>query len=226
MKPYVATNRDSNWHSSSGSSMVEVLVVVAIATILTSLAVPQMLATRRWIRSTALPQEIAGELRFTRQQAMSQRQAFTFQYDDSTKKVTIFDHNNVANATAACNMTAIAVLSASGFPNTTCTTTVMTVPLAGSGGLPTSEVTYGIPSGISATTLGDTTTMTALSSSKVLVTFQSDGSIADSSGSPNRALFFYNNVVPNQTAAAVSVLGMSGRVKVWRYDTSASKYAE
>lgn len=156
---------------------------------------------------------------------MSQRQAVTFQYDDATKQVTIYDHNNVNNG--GCNMTWTQLVAASGFPATACTTTLLSVPLAGSGGLPTSEVSYGVPAGISVTTLSDTTPPTALTSSKVYITFQPDGSVIDAAGAPlSRALFFYNNKVPTQTASAVSVLGVSGRVRVWRYDTNASAYAE
>jgi Tfp pilus assembly protein FimT len=209
--------------------MVEMLAVVAIGTILTSVAIPQMISARRLIRSTALPRQVETQLRLAKQLAMSQRQAFTFQYDDSTKQITIFDHNNVnpSNPGSSCNLSGTLILTATGFPSTACTTVYVTIPLAGGGGLPTSEVSYGIPAAISNGTLGDNTTLTALSSGKITVTFQSDGSVVDTNGNPvNRSLFFYNNQVPTQTAAAVSVLGAAGRVKVWRYNVSGSKYDE
>src|SRR5713101_117832 len=117
-----------------------------------------MMSDRRLMRSATLPREVSAQLRFTRQQAMSQRQAFTFQYDDSAKQITIFDHNNVGNATPSCNMPGTQVLTASGYPNTACTTIALTVPLA-IGGLAASEISYGIPSGIISTTLSDNTTL-------------------------------------------------------------------
>jgi len=201
------------------------MMVVTIAAILISVAVPQMLSARRLLRSTAMAREIASQLRFTRQQAMTQRQAFTFQYDNATKTVKIFDHNNNNNANAACNISGVAVLAASGYPNTSCTTVVTTVPLAS--GANASELTYGIPGGITNTTLDDGTTLTALSAGRVNITFQSDGSIVDNAGNyTTPALFFYNTQVPTQTASAISVLGAAGRIKVWRYNTSASKFAE
>ena len=216
-----------SWQSDSGNSIVEVLIVLTIAGILTSVAIPQVISSQRLIRSASLPREIASQLRYTRQQAMSQRQAVTFQYDDSTKRVTIYNHHNVNNPTTTCNLSGAAILTASNFPATVCTTTLLSVPLAGGAGLPTTEVSYGIPTGISVTTLSDLTALTALSSSKVNITFQPDGSVIDSSGAPTgRALFFYNNRVPGQTASAISVLGVSGRVRVWRYDPNASAYAE
>jgi len=178
------------------------------------------------MRTSAMARIIASQMRFVRQQAMTQRQAFTFQYDNATKSIKVFDHNNNNNATAACNMTGVQVLAASGYPNTSCTTLVSSTPLA-SGTLAT-EITYGIPSGISNTTLDDGNTLTALSGSGLVnVTFQSDGTVVDNTGGFTTAtLFFYNSQVPTQTASAISVLGAAGRVKIWRYSTSASKFAE
>jgi Tfp pilus assembly protein FimT len=217
MKAQVTTRKGQGRHSESGKSVVEVLAVIAIASILTAVAVPQVLSARRLIRSNALSREVSTQLRFARQQAMSQRQAFTFQYDNSLKKVNIIDHQAAGPA----------VLSAAGYPNTAGSITVLSIPLAGSGGLPTSEVSFGVPTGITATTLGDNTTPTSLSSNKLNITFQPDGTVVDSNGNTtNRTLFFYNNVVPSQTASAISVLGAAGRIKIWRYSTSASQYVE
>jgi Tfp pilus assembly protein PilE len=217
MKAQVATRHPQRWHSNSGTSMVEILSVVAIATILTAVAVPQIISSRRLIRSASLPREIASQLRYARQQAMSQRQAFTFVYNDSTKQISIIDHQ----ATGA------ALLSATGYPNTTGSVTALTVPVGGGGGLPASEVTFGVPTGITATTLGDTSTPTALVSNKLTVTFQPDGTVVDANGNAtNRTLFLYNNQVPNQTAFAISILGTAGRIKIWRYTTSANAYVE
>lgn len=209
--------KDQHWHSHSGRSMVEVLAVVAIATILTAVAVPQVISARRLIRSSALPREIATQLRYARQQAMSQRQAFTFVYDDSTKQITIIDHQAFGGS----------LVTAPGYPNTAGSITVLTVPVGG-GGLPASEVTFGVPTAITNTTLGDTATPTALVNNKLTVTFQPNGTVQDNAGNavPFRTLYFYNNKIPTQTACAISVLGSAGRIKIWRYTTSASQYLE
>jgi Tfp pilus assembly protein FimT len=216
MKAQVAKRGTQSWSSNSGRSLVEVLAVVAIATILTAVAVPQVISARRLIRSAALPREIATQLRYARQQAMSQRQAFTFVYDNSAKTITIIDHQASGPG----------ILNLSGYPNTAGSITALTIPVGG-GGLPASEVTFGVPSGITATTLGDTSTPTALVSNKLTITFQPDGTVVDANGNPvNRTLFFYNNIIPNQTACAISILGSGGRVKIWRYTTSANQFVE
>ena len=225
METQFATDGNHKRHSENGRSIIETLMVVAIASILTSVTLPQVISTRRLLRSASLPREIAAQLRFARQQAISQRQVFTFQYDDSTKQINIIDHNNRNNTNASCNVTGQAIMADPSYPNTTCAVTVLTVPLGG-GSLPTGELSFGVPSGISAT-LSDTATLTALVSNKINITFQQDGTVIDAFGNPtNRALFLYNNKIPNQTASAVSVLGSAGRIRVWRYDTSASKFAE
>lgn len=207
--------------------MIEALTVVVVAAILTSVAIPQLISARRLIRSAALPREMLAQLRYTRQQAMSQRQAFTFQYDDTNKQIRIIDHNNTNNATSACNVTGAAIMADASYPNTACSTTVMTIPLTGRIVLPASELSFGIPSGVTVSTLSDNTTPTALAGGRLNVTFQPDGTVIDASGNySNRTLFVYNNKVPRETAAAISILGVSGRIKVWRLDSATDKYVE
>ena len=227
MNTQATTQETQIWHSSSGRSIVETLMVVTIAAILGAVAVPQLISARRLMRSAALPREVVAQLRFAKQQAMSQRQAFTFQYDDSTKQIKIIDHNNNGNATASCNVLGKDIVGDSSYPNTACSTTALIVPLGG-GPVPAADISIGVPSAISgASTLDDTTTPTSLVSNKLNITFQPDGSVIDAAGNPiNRTLFLYNNRVPTQTAVAISVLGAAGRVKIWRYSSSVNKYAE
>ncbi len=228
MNSKATIEKPQSWHSASGQSVIETLVVIAIASVLGAVTLPQIISARRLMRSAALPREIVTQLRFAKQQAMSQRQAFTFQYDDSTKQIRIIDHNNNGNTTSSCNVAGTAVLADSLYPNTTCSTTVLTVPL-GSGAVPAADITIGVPTGLpgAASTLDDATTPTSLTASKLNITFQPDGSVIDVNGNPvNRTLFLYNNRAANETAVAISVLGAAGRVKVWRYSTSVNKYAE
>ena len=209
--------KTKKWPSESGRSLVEILTVVAVASILVAVAVPQVISARRLLRSASFPREVTAQLRYARQQAMSQRQAFTFEYDDAAKQITIIDHQT----------SGAGVLAMSNYPNTAGSITALTVPVGGGGGLPASDVSFGVPSGITVTSLGDSSTPTALTANKLTITFQPDGTIVDANNNPtNRTLFFYNNKIPNQTACAISVLGSSGRIKIWRYTTSAGQYVE
>lgn len=216
------------------------LVVLAIVATLTAFAIPVVVTQRRLIRSTTLMREISSQLRYTRQLAISQRQSITFQYDDTAKQIRILNHNNNQSAIPACNVSRTAILGAAGFPDTACSTVVTTVPLT-QGGLAKTEISYGIPAGspplpvgapvIPVTKLDDNILMTALvpagAGGKVNITFQADGSVIDAAGIPlDRALFFFNNAAAQATASAVSVVGASGRVKVWRYTLNGNKYDE
>jgi prepilin-type N-terminal cleavage/methylation domain-containing protein len=200
-----------------GHSLIEMLCVVALIGLLSSLALPQLLVQRRLSRSVAVTREIMATLRHTRQLAMSQRQAFTFQYNNTTKQVSIIDHNSNTGA---------AMLLDPSYPNTAGSQVVSATPLAADASL-SSEITYGIPSGAPAGALADGISLTALLNSQINITFQPDGSVIDGAGNPvGRAMYIYNNRAAQATAAAISVIGASGRVKIWRYDAVANVYAE
>jgi Tfp pilus assembly protein FimT len=192
------------------------LIVVALIGALTSMAIPQLVAERRLSRSVGITREIQTQMRLTRQLAMSQRQAFTFQYDNIAKQISIIDHNSNPGGP---------ILLDPSYPNTAGSKVVTAIPLAESG--VSSEITYGIPSGLPNGALGDGIPKTALVNNQLNITFQPDGSAIDVSGDPKGcALFIYNSKVPAGTASAISVLGASGRVKIWRFSAAANRYAD
>lgn len=199
-----------------GHSLIEMLIVVAMIGVLSSLALPQLLAERRLSRTVAVNRDILTQLRHARQLAMSQRQAITFQYDNVSKQVSIIDHNS--------NPGPVLLIDPS-YPNTLGSIVISATPLtAGTSVNP--EISYGIPAGVPIAPLGDGIPMTALINNKVNITFQPDGSVIDAAGNPvGRALFIYNNKAPKATASAISIMGASGRVKIWRYDSGANLYA-
>lgn len=230
--------------SSRGFTLIESLIVLVIMGIITAVAIPAMVAQRRLLRSTAVMREIMTQLRYARQLAMSERQSITFNYDDATKLITIINHhNNHKNddpVFPGCTLGRKEILVAPGYPGTSCSRVVITYSLT-QGGLTASELAYGIPAGspplpagapvIPTTKLDDNIVMTPLTPAgaggKLNITFQNDGSVIDTVGIPvDRAMFFFNNLAAQSTASAVSVVGASGRVKVWRYSLNGNHYVE
>jgi prepilin-type N-terminal cleavage/methylation domain-containing protein len=212
-----------------GFSLVEMMVVLVVIGLMSAFAIPQLMTQRRLARSAGLTREIMANMRRARQMAMSERKAFTFSYDDVAKTITIIDHNNDRSDPNSGK----AVLTAGGYPNTTGSTIVSTYAL-GTEGLVADDIKYGIPTGLPGTAsaaLDDGVSLTALVSNKLNVTFQRDGSVIKSTGIASDripqdiGLYIYNNKAPAATAAAISVLGASGRVKIWRYN-NVTKYVE
>ncbi len=190
-----------------GLSVVELLVVIAIIAIISVIALPQINSARRQLRFGGVTREVLTQLRYARQQAMSTRVAHTFRYDDQSKQIIIINNGEV------------------GVGNSRPDQVVRTVSLAGTG-LDPSEIVYGVLPGAS-TSLPDGTSPTPLSNGRVDIIFQPDGSVVNSAQLPvGYALFFYNQSYPKETAAAISVLGAAGRVKVWRFDPNANAYRE
>jgi hypothetical protein len=155
---------------------------------------------------------------------MSRRQAFTFQYDHPNQRIQIIGPIPAGGA----------AIADANYPNNTGSSVVLTLPITGlstgefNEGIPTTST--GLPAGaptIPTGPLGDGVSRTTLSSGRLNITFQPDGSVIDSTGAPsNKALFFFNNKAAQQTASAISVIGASGRIKTWRYTTNGNKYAE
>lgn len=208
-------------------TIIELLIVIAIIATVSAIAIPELTSARRLYRSAGIAREIFTELRFARQQAMSQRQVFTFRYDNVSKQISIIDHQEtgITYDPVSGNMVRIdgsTTLTANEKPDVT----VRTIPLSG-GGVPAGDIAYGKPAGIPAGALDDSTTMSQLVNGQINVAFQPDGSVLDSNRNPiNHALFICNKQSPTATASAISVLGSAGRIKLWRYDGNAKRYIE
>ncbi len=188
----------------SGFSMPELVIVLLIIIIIGLIALPQVNSSRRLFRFAAMQRQIAATLTEARQQAMAQRRAITFRYDDSSRRTIIYG-GSFGTLNDARNRIEM---------------------LAGSG-VAVSDIIYGRPAGATAAALRDASNLTSLNAGNLDITFQPDGSVIDAGNNPtNTAMFFYYNLYPEKMAFAVSVLGAGGRVKVWRYSQSVNQYVE
>lgn len=196
--------KDINTAKNKGFSIPELLIVLFVAAIILVLALPQLISSRRLMKFSVMQNQIAATMIETRQEAMSQRKAITFCYDDRTKQLITY-----GGTFGAFGDSKNKVVELSGF------------------GVDKTEIRYGRPSGATTAALSDTTNITSLTRSMVELTFQPDGSVIDASNNPqNNALFFYHSKYQKDAAFAVSILGAGGRIKVWRYSKGINAYVE
>lgn len=187
-----------------GFSLPELVIVLLVLAILVTLALPQVITSRRLFRFSAMQRQIAASLTDARQEAMGQRTPVTFRYDNNTKEIKIYGGKYGASGDSKN----------------------LVIQLAGSG-LESNDVIYGRPPGVSTAALGDGTNQTNPTSNAIEITFQADGSVIDASNNPqNFTMFFYHTKHAKETAFAISVLGAGGRVKAWRYNKQLNKYIE
>ena len=199
-----AVKTEKNRTKEKGFSLPEVIVVLLIGAILLVLALPQLISSRRLMKFSAMQRQVAASLIEARQEAMSQRRAVTFCYEDRNKQLIIY-----GGSFGAFGDPKNKVHDLTGF------------------GVEAIDLKYGRPSGVSTASLSDSANMTSLSRSMVEITFQPDGSVLDASNNPqNNALFFYHAKYNKDAAFAVSILGAGGRIKVWRFSKGVNAYVE
>ena len=198
------TNTKDKFIKQKGFSLPELVIVMLILAILVTLALPQIISSRRLFRFSGMQRQITASLRDARQEAMGQRTPITFRYENNTKEIKFYGGKYGASNDSKNLVT----------------------PLSGSG-LEAADLLYGRPSGVSTGALGDGTNLTELTANAVEITFQADGSVIDASGNPqNFSMFFFHTKHDQETAFAISVLGAGGRAKFWRYNKQTNQYVE
>src|SRR4051812_43205293 len=79
--------KDIKLKKQKGFSLPELVVVLLVAAIILVMALPQILSSRRLFRFSGVQRQISTSLREARQEAMSQRKAITFRYDNASKSL-------------------------------------------------------------------------------------------------------------------------------------------
>lgn len=191
-------------HDQKGFSLPELIIVLIIISILVTLALPQIISSRRLFRFSSMQRQIAASLVQARQDAMSDRTTITFRYDNANKRIIFFGGKYGA---AGDDKNRIEEMSGSG--------------------LDSYDIIYGRPADVSTNPLGDGTNLSILNNNTLDITFLPDGSVRDTNNNPlNKTMFFYHDKHQDETAFAVSVLGAGGRAKLWRYNPESNSYVE
>lgn len=217
-----------------GASLLEMVIVLTIAGILGAIALPQLIASRRLVRSAAVIREMTTQMRLARQLALSKRKAYTFVYDDVAKDMKVIgpiDSGIVALSDASYPSNVATVTNPSG-------SSVQAVSAINQQGLYGADFIYGMPTltpAVPNVALLDGVSLTPMvggcgptATNKLCITFQPDGSVINRvTGNPeSKGMFVYNNQAAKETATAISVLGSSGRIKIWRYIPNGNIYSE
>ena len=191
-------------HSQKGFSLPEMVIVLLVLAILITLALPQILSSTRLFRFSSMQRQMASSITQARQEAISERQAVTFRYDNANKRMILFGGKYGAFGNEKNSVQ----------------------EMSGSG-VNAYDIIYGRPAGASTDALGDGTNLSGLTNNFQDITFLPDGSVRDTNNNPvNKTLFFYYDKYREDTAFAISVLGAGGRTKVWRYNKQTNRYVE
>lgn len=184
--------------------MPELVVALLVGAIIVVLALPHYFSIRQLRAFGVFQQKVTLGVGQARTEALSQRKTVTFRYDEKTGRAFIWGGSFGAAGDARNKTIDLSVDDLDG-----------------------ADVKFGQPPGISVERLADTSRPAKSVSGYVDLTFQPDGTMIDQDKYPDsRAIFFYHDKYRTSSAFAVSVLGGSGRVKAFKYRSSANDYIE
>jgi prepilin-type N-terminal cleavage/methylation domain-containing protein len=138
----------------NGFSLIELIIVMAIISILVGFALPQVAASKRALRWEGISREITSQLRYARQQAIAQEKSFIVEYNDADKTLVTSNEDG---------------------------SVIRRVSLVG-GGVGLNEFVYGLPTELPTTakSLPDKTNLTDIKDGKVSIVFTPNGGTSSS----------------------------------------------
>jgi prepilin-type N-terminal cleavage/methylation domain-containing protein len=174
-----------------GFSLLEVIVVLVIALVVSSFAIIQIRSIQRNLRAEAAYQTVVMQLRRARQEAIDRRRVHRVSF--SAPRTIIIDRINSATDVPASTPVEISRLD-----------------------LP-ADIQYQLAEVAAPTTLDNITLAEALNfSTDDLIWFQPDGSALDTSGRIRSGSICIARPNDPPSTRAVTLLGATGRIKGWR----------
>ncbi len=180
-------NRRSPWRHQAGMSLIEVLIALCITAILASMAVVQIGAARPALQADGAMRAMMSQLNAARETAVAQRRNVQLVFTNPNR-LQLVRQNLPLGTTVLRTIELEAGVQFHQF------LPAMDTPDA-----------FGVTGG-------------ALSfNSALTITFNSDGMLIDSGGSPINGTIFLAQPSARQTARAVTILGSTGRVRGYRW---------
>ena len=197
-----------NSKSQSGFSLAELLIVIAIMSILTVISVFALRSSKRSYAPDDEANQIVSFFREAHQRALSQRQTQRVTIDRANKVVRLMDEGLLPGGDE--------VEIIRGTLNGTVTMTQPNIPLT-STPMPPPPAPYNYNAAV----------FDAFQVSQYR--FKADGSVTDSVGNSLSATFYFlpvdGTTDPNgNLVRAVTLFGPSGSTRAWKYDTAQAKF--
>jgi Tfp pilus assembly protein FimT len=191
--------------------MAEMMVVIGIIMIIASIALFSFNNVLPTIRADSAMQFFQSQLRQAREVSIDQRRNIQVTFQGSGEMVTVRQNLNLATT-----------------PPTVISTTTLSDYL-----LDPSQLSYRLVTGVPDTPDGFNTPSVCVTSSGICfnnttcgspavlpcaITFQSDGTVVNSSGAYTNGTIFLGAGTNPQSARAITILGATGRIKGYRYN--------
>lgn len=198
LQPKIRHSKDNLRKSQAGFSITELMIVIAVGTVITAMAIVQLQPSLQNFKATAAEDQVKATLRQAREYAVSQRRtvALTFTNDAYGNPEIQLNDYTVSFGVQALNATPLLV-----------------VPVGSSsqfvlfGGMPDTPDNFGNKAALcfggNAYAAGS------------IVKFQSDGTFTDIGGNIINGSIFIGMPNDPSTARAVTILGNTGRIKGW-----------
>jgi len=186
----------------SGFSLIELMLVVGIAGVVTAMAVVQIGSSRQAYKGDAAMRVVLAQFNQARELAITQRRFIRLTFDTTANQLSVVREDTTATTTT------LAVLGFEGGAKFTLMT-----------GVPDTPDAFGRTAATSFTSSNGT--FPSATGSTNVVKFSPDGTLVDWNGRAANGTIFTGITGTTTSARAVTILGSTGRVRGYRWNGTA-----
>jgi len=198
-----------------GFSIIELIVVMAMATIITAIAIIQLHPTLQQYRANAGLDQLKGALRQARETAISQRRTIVITFPTVNSVQNTIQMYQMVVTTPTGGGTPTVAEATTPFNTVVLEGTVQFMTYASETDTPDGYLNSGSPTAPNGVYTESTTSAIVAGGPTSGMQFQSDGTFTDGNGSLLNATIFIGVPSIKETARAATILGGTGRVHTW-----------